>query len=273
MTDSRDWTGRVGAKWADQWRRTDRSFGELTPRLLASALSDPFTYALDIGCGAGELTCALAGAHASAHVTGLDISADLLNAARSRCDTLANTAFAHADAASFKPLHAPNLLVSRHGVMFFAEPVAAFAHLLAEASPGARLVFSCFRSRGHNEWATATIGVLDDPPDSPADPAAPGPFAFADHDRTARILSDAGWSGLSFDPIDYRMILGGGEHPVSDAMDYLMHIGPLAPAMAELPDAKRRAALERLGQLLEDNRIADTVSLPASAWIVTARSH
>ena len=60
---------------------------------------------------------------------------------------------------------------------------------------------------------------------------------------------------------------------MSDAIGYLMHIGPLAPAMADLADAKRRAALERLGQLLEDNRIADTVSLPASAWIVTARSH
>ena len=74
MTDSSEWVGRVGTAWAEEWRRTDRSFGALTDRLLDPAAIGTFDGALDIGCGAGELVGRLAGRRPAARVAGIDIS-------------------------------------------------------------------------------------------------------------------------------------------------------------------------------------------------------
>ena len=74
MTDQSEWTGKVGNVWAEEWQRTDRSFGPLTQKLLAVARSGPFAQALDIGCGAGEISLTLAAGAPSSHVLGVDIS-------------------------------------------------------------------------------------------------------------------------------------------------------------------------------------------------------
>ena len=144
MTDQSEWTGKVGNVWADEWRRTDRSFGPVTERLLQVARAAPFAQALDIGCGAGEISVDLAKGAPSSRVLGVDISDDLLDVARARSGDLPNLRFELADAASWMAGEAekPDLLVSRHGVMFFADPAAAFsisgAHTVvfpAEESP------------------------------------------------------------------------------------------------------------------------------------------
>lgn len=151
MTEKLEWEGRVGRSWAGEWRRTDRSFAALTRRLVAAAAAEPFARALDIGCGAGEVSLALAERRPDGQVVGVDVSEDLLAVARERAEGRArapgSVAFECADAAGWsRPGFAPDLLVSRHGVMFFADPVAAFAHLAAIAAPGARLAFTCFRA-------------------------------------------------------------------------------------------------------------------------------
>lgn len=269
---SAEWTGRVGHAWAEQWRRTDRSFGALTDRLLNPAVIGDFSQALDIGCGAGELVERLASANQAAQVLGIDISADLLEVARLRCATLANANFAEADASSWQaaPGASPDLLISRHGMMFFADPQAAFAHLRAQAAPAARLRFSCFRARADNGWAAALASVL--PPQAPADPHAPGPFAFADPARVEAILAAAGWQEIGFEPIDYDMIAGEGAEAVEEATAYFQRIGPAARAIAELAEEARPAARERLRGLLAKHSEGDRVSLPAAGWIVTARA-
>jgi SAM-dependent methyltransferase len=157
-----EWTGPVGSAWAEQWRRTDRSFGPLTDCLLEPGAIGRFAHALDIGCGAGELVQRLAASHPSAQILGIDISAELLDVARARCAQLGNARVEETDAATW---HAqadaqPDLLISRHGVMFFADPVAAFSHLRQQSAPGAQLRFSCFRARSENEWVTALMGPL-----------------------------------------------------------------------------------------------------------------
>ena len=161
MTSAIDWTGRVGQSWASEWHRTDRSFAGLTPHLdaaiLASAPATPFR-AIDIGCGAGSTSLALATARPDASVTGIDLSPDLLAVAGRRGAGRPNLAFRHGDAATIAhTLPPPDLLVSRHGVMFFADPAPAFAALRKACRPGATLVFSCFRDRADNPWASDLI--------------------------------------------------------------------------------------------------------------------
>ena len=271
MTGASEWTGRVGGAWAGEWRRTDRSFGALTDRLLDPDAIGGFTAALDIGCGAGELVERLAAAHPAAPVVGVDISPELLDVARARCADLPNARFELADAADWTPAEPlrPELLISRHGVMFFADPVAAFAHLRALAAPGARLRFSCFRGREDNGWAAALASALPVPAEAP-DPVAPGPFAFSDPARVEAVLTGAGWRDVGFEPVDYAMIAGEGEDAAEEALAYFQRIGPAARAIAELPEAERPAVRERLRRVLAAHHAGGRVALPSAAWIVTA---
>lgn len=269
MTGQSDWTGRVGATWADEWRRTDRSFAPLTKRLLDHPTARDFTAALDVGCGAGELACRLAGRQPDRAVTGIDISADLLAVARERCS---GPRFAEADASSFRPDgEAPDLIVSRHGVMFFADPSGAFAHLAEVAAPGATLRFSCFREREVNGWAMS-VSALFPGAVAPTDPHAPGPFAFGKRAHVARILESAGWQSVDFEALDYPMLAGEGELAVEEAFAYFQRIGPAARALAALEGDEREVALVRLREMLEAQCESERVALPAAAWIVTARA-
>lgn len=267
-----DWQGRVGRKWAEEWRRTDRSFAGLTDRLLGAASARPFKAALDVGCGAGELSLALARGHAGARIVGVDISADLLEAACERGANLANVSFALADASTWDPEgFAPDLVTSRHGVMFFADPVAAFTHLGQIAAPGARMVFSCFRDPQDNPWAERVAALVPGSSEEPADPHAPGPFAFADRDRVEAILTEAGWREPSFERVDFAYIAGTGDDPVEDALSYFLSIGPAARAAASLGDSDRAEFIAKLRRYLKNNADGSLVALPASAWIVSAR--
>ena len=272
VTTGSEWTGRVGTAWADEWRRTDRSFGALTDQLLEVAEASSFSSALDIGCGAGEVSCRLAAAHPEASVRGVDISGELLAVARDRGAELANLVFSEADAAAWcaPASNRPDLLVSRHGVMFFDDPVAAFTNLRRGAAPAARLAFSCFRRASENEWAAALAAIVP-APSAPADPEAPGPFTFGDPARVERILGAAGWRDLDFERLDYTMVAGEGAQAVDEAVAYFQRIGPAARALSELPPAERADARARLRALVESRHAGDRVSLPSAAWIVTAR--
>ncbi len=271
MTDHRDWTGKVGTVWAQEWRRTDRSFRELTRQLTLAIEAARYSRVLDVGCGAGEISCTLAQAHPDRSVTGIDISPELLNVARERGRGLANLAFVDGDAATTAIAPPPDHLVSRHGVMFFAAPEAAFAHLREQSAREARLTFSCFRKRSENEWVEATLSALPELP-APVDPDEPGPFAFGSRDRVAGILERAGWLDVAFDSLDYRMIFGAGDDPVADACDYLTRVGPTATPIAALDESAREATLERLSAVLERYRVDKAIAMPAAAWIVTAKA-
>ncbi len=270
--DRSEWEGRVGRKWADEWRRTDRSFAGLTDRLLASACAHPITRAVDVGCGAGELSLALARGRPDAEVIGLDISEDLVEVARTRAANLGNATFLVADAANWRGSHfSPDLVVSRHGVMFFSDPVSAFTNLAKAAAPAARLVFSCFRDRALNPWAERLAALLPDPSPPPA-ADEPGPFAFADRARVEAILRQAGWQDISFEAVEFAYVAGMGEHAVDDAVSFFTAIGPAARGAAQLGDTARAEFVSRLRNYLAGNAQGDLVALPGAAWIVTARA-
>ena len=272
MTSINDWQGGVGRGWADEWRRTDRSFSNLTPRLLEAIGAEPGKRIIDIGCGAGELALAIARDRPAAHVTGVDVSADLIAAARSRPLACGHADFALADAATFAPADGPaDLYVSRHGVMFFPDPPAAFRHLAQAAAPGARIVFSCFRAAAQNEWASAIAGLLEPMGERKSDTPGefvPGPFAFADPGHVQRCM--AGWTDFAFTPVDFAYVAGAGADPVADALAFFRRIGPAAAAIRALPEAARAAFEERLETLARHHMIGDAVVFSAAAWIVTA---
>ena len=268
-----EWTGRTGNSWAAQWRRTDRSFAMLTERLLQRIGEHAFDVALDIGCGAGELSLAMARLHPHSCVVGVDISPQLLDVARQRaCTHHSGLTFELADAATWRPAvtFAPELIVSRHGVMFFADPVSAFAHLGTLVAPRANLLFSCFRTWEENPAFADVARLLPTPPPPPASDA-PGPFAFSDRARVERILAEAGWADIAFEPYDFAMVVGAGADPIADTGDYFASIGPAARALREMDEPAREQFFAALRELADRNLREGIISLRAGAWIVSAR--
>lgn len=270
MTTVAEWAEQTGQSWAREWARTDRSFSELTEILVSRILAKGAAHSiLDIGCGAGELSLRLSDAKPGARVLGVDISPELIAAATSRTNEAARISFVCADASTWQDvMFYPDLLVSRHGVMFFEQPVAAFANLAEGASSGARLIFSCFRDRSENPWAGELAALLPDMP--PPEPHAPGPFGFSDPEHVHRVLSAAGWAQVRAEPVDFTYISGAGADPVGDAVEFFQAIGPAARVIGGLDDDPKASVLEKLRALAEARCQNGEVRFPAAAWIVTA---
>ena len=271
MTGAFDWQGKVGDVWATEWRRTDRSFTELTARLhdriIAAA---PNTgQAVDIGCGAGETSIKLAMAKPELAVIGIDLSAGLLAIAQSHADRISNVTFVHDDAVAGAANCAPvDLYVSRHGVMFFDDPVAAFNAFRTAASPNGQILFSCFRDWTLNWFAYEISKIADNVTPKPD---APGPFAFADRDKVAKILADSGWKNAEAEAVDFSYIAGEGDDPVGDAVSFMRRIGPASRAIADAAADERPALIDGLHAICKDHLQGDRVLFPAAAWIWSAQ--
>lgn len=265
-----EWTGRTGDAWADEWQRTDRSFFGLSRRLDAAILAaaPESGIAIDIGSGAGGTSIALATARPQLSVTGVDLSPALVETAQQRAAGLPSLQFRVADAQTLGSFDA-DLVFSRHGVMFFDDPVAGFSALRAAAKPGARLVFSCFRPRAFNEWTLVTeaaIGATASPPAG----YMPGPYGLADEDFTRDMLGKAGWTDAGAEIVDFRYVAGEGEDPVEDALGYFLRIGPAARTIATAEPDRRSAMRESLRAALAGHLHDGAVTFAASAWIWTA---
>jgi len=272
MTLAYDWAGRVGDTWADEWRRTDLSFANLSPQLDAAifAAAPETGNAVDIGCGAGGTAIALAAARPGISVVGIDLSRNLVDTARGRGSAYPNLRFEVGDATELGDVDVDvDLLFSRHGVMFFDDPVAAFAKLRHAAAPDAHLVFSCFRDVTLNRWAIETgAAVAGVAPHKPG--TSPGPFAFADAEHVRSILNASGWSGDA-QQVDYSYQAGEGPNAVDEALAFFSRIGPAAAQLRELDGAAREAGRERLRAALMARLRNDTVDFPVSAWIWSCR--
>ncbi|SOB87819.1 Methyltransferase domain-containing protein [Sphingomonas guangdongensis] len=272
MTSGAEWQGPVGQSWADEWQRTERAMAGIGDVLDAeiARVAPVAGRALDIGCGVGSTSLALTRSAPALEVVGVDLSAALVRVARERAAAAAALTFEAGDAIGVAERLAPNdLIVSRHGVMFFDDPAGAFARLRAAARPGAPLVFSCFRRREENEWARvldAAAGVV------PLEASGPGPFSLADHTATTDVLSHAGWSDVTAVPHDVGYVLGDGSEPVEEALAFTRRIGPAARVIAEAGAADRSRIEDRLRAAFASRVTGGRVSLSASVWIWTARA-
>ncbi len=265
------WNGQVGDRWATFQARLDASMVDIAAAAYAFAAAKPGERVLDVGCGCGTTTLEHAKAVGpSGAVTGVDISHPMLEVARRRAaEAGAPIDFREADAseAAFTPDF--DLLFSRFGVMFFADPVAAFANLRKALKSGGRLRFVCWRAAAENLWATAPFAAAMDllPPQEPGDPHAPGPFAFADGERLKKILTQAGFSDPRLEKLETHMHMGAD---VDEAVDQAFKIGPLARALAQADDAVKDQVRARIRDALAKFQTARGVAAPAACWLVAA---
>lgn len=267
------WNGEVGERWAREAADLNAMIAPLGEMALRALDPRPGEGIADIGCGAGATTRALAAAVGEGGLAlGIDPSAPLLAAARSA----GGARYLEADASAVHPAEAPfDALYSRFGVMFFADPVAAFAHLRSLVRPGGRFAFVCWRAMALNAWATLTLRAalahLDVPPASP-EPGAPGPFAFADETRLRGILDASGWRDAVLTPQDAPTLAGGHGADPETAARFMVKMGPAASAIREGGEGLAERVAGDLAPLLTPYAGSDGVRIPASVWVVTARA-
>jgi SAM-dependent methyltransferase len=265
------WNGAGGERFARAQDTIDRGLAKITDAAVAFAAPQPDERVLDIGCGCGTTTFRLrekVGPNGAA--AGVDVSKIMLNVARARAAAAnADIAFVEDDASThdFQPVF--DLVFSRFGVMFFADPVAAFANIRNALTETGRLVFVCWRSLPENEWAYAPLVAAQPflPPMDPPDPNAPGPFAFADGDRLRRILSSAGFNTIVIEKLDTTMGMGSS---IEDASTEALNIGPVARAATELDEPAREKIRAAIAGAFREYKTSEGVAPPAACWLVRA---
>ncbi|AEI81588.1 S-adenosyl-L-methionine (SAM)-dependent methyltransferase PhcB (plasmid) [Cupriavidus necator N-1] len=274
-----DWNGQSGERWVANQARLDAMVAVFGQAAIEAAAPATGERVLDIGCGAGASSLALAArVGAGGQVLGVDISEPLIGRARALAQRDTPALFQVADASSAElPEAAFDILFSRFGVMFFDDPIAAFAHMRRALRPGGRVAFVCWRGAAENDWVRLPMGALKGivPPSALPDPEAPGPFSFGDRGRVARILTAAGFTDIAIAPFDASVPFGEGgtrDAAIDDAVKMTLEVGPLSRALADQPDdirARASAAVRAAFAGLPGER---SVMINGAAWIVMARN-
>jgi len=264
------WNGPEGRHWADREERFDAMLAPFLAPVLDAAGVGAGDRVLDVGCGNGALS--RAAARRSAAVTGVDISAPMLDRARAHAaaDGLAID-YLEADAQEHPFAGGFDRLVSRFGVMFFADPEAAFANLARALDPGGRLAFVCWQGQPLNEWVAvpglAMLPIVGPPDMPPAD--APGPFAFGDQARVAGILADAGFTDVACESTTPSILLGGGLG-LDDTVAWLGEGGMGKRFLAGADPATTERALGAVREALAPFVTPEGVRMATATWLVTA---
>ncbi|HEY4179351.1 MAG TPA: methyltransferase domain-containing protein [Kofleriaceae bacterium] len=262
------WSGQAGDVWVAQQTRLDSQLAPLGLAAMAALSPSRGEVIGDIGCGAGQTTQQLTERVApDGRALGVDVSTPLLALAKKRFSTIS---FTEADAATHTFPEKLDAIFSRFGVMFFVDPVAAFTNLASQLRPGGRLAFVCWRAPAENPILTlpmeAAVKAGVPKPPSSDDPFAPGPFAFADKERTTGILEKAGFKDVSLAPHDER--IGGND--LNGALELALHVGPFGRMLREAPQY-RDVSIAAIREALAPFETGGMVMLPSATWIATAR--
>jgi SAM-dependent methyltransferase len=273
---ARYWNEDAGPKWVDLATHLERLIRPVGEAALECAAVAPAERVIDVGCGCGQSTLELArrvGPRGA--VLGIDLSEPMLGVARERARQhgLAALRLERGDAQVFAfERGAADLVFSRFGVMFFADPAAAFANLRAALRPGGRLVFACWRALAENPWMRLPLEVVarhvalpPPPPDG-----APGPFSLAEEARVRSILAGAGFEDVALQPRGFELDPAGGRG-VEGAIDFLMQMGPAGAALRGADVTDPSAVVAELRQALAPFAAGASLRMPAAVWIASAR--
>ena len=265
------WDGPSGDAWVAREEFQNAALAAHTDALFAAADVRLGDRVLDVGCGTGDTTRQAARLAADGDALGVDLSTAMLARGRTRAveEGLTNVTFEQADAQVHPFADAAfDLVISRFGVMFFADPVVAFANLARATEPGGRLALAVWQPFAGNEWVEvprAALALGRDLPPIPED--VPGPFGLADRDRVRRILGDAGWSDVEVD--DVRATYDYGAEPAT-AAQHASEIGVFRVLFEGLDDAQTARAMDALTAAMAERATGDGVHLDSRIWVVTA---
>ena len=265
------WDGPSGDAWVAREEFQNAALAAHTDAMLAAAALQPTDHVLDVGCGTGDTTRAAARLAIDGDALGVDLSRAMLDRARERAaaDGLANVTFEQADAQVHQFGDARfDVVISRFGVMFFADPVAAFANLARATAPGGRLAVVTWQSYARNEWVSVprtALAIGRQLPPIPED--VPGPFGLADADRVRRILGDAGWSDVQLD--DEQVSYDYGAEPAA-AAQHASEIGVLRMLLDDLDDAQTTRARDALTTAMTEHATTEGVRLDSRIWVARA---
>ena len=266
------WNAKAGAIWVAQQAHLDQLLAPLSEAGLAAAKFAANESALDIGCGCGDTSIALGASQSSGSVTGVDISEPMLAHAQIRADAMPNVSFEQADAAIAEFSDQYNLVFSRFGVMFFADPEAAFKNLRKALKPNGRMVFVCWQPPSENPWmslAGKAVQPFMPPAATAPNPHAPGPFAFSDPAHVLAILSNAGFANVQIESFNTPLHIADN---LDDALYFQTQIGPAANAVATLEGAEKDQALNAVKEMFRPHMTSEGLDLEAAVWIVSAEN-
>ncbi|MFD3745883.1 class I SAM-dependent methyltransferase [Nocardia sp. NPDC058633] len=238
-----------------------------TAHLRAAARVGAGDRVLDIGCGTGQTTREAGRAAVDGSAVGVDISELMLEQARRISDEEgpSNVGFQLADAqVNPFPANAFDLCISRFGVMFFADPVAAFSNIARALRPGGRLAWLVWQGHDRNEWASMFSDVLASAIATPGR----GPFSLADPVVTESMLTTAGFTEITFTDIDEPVYYGADS---AAAYDNLLRLTGFTAFLADLAPPGAERARARLREILADHQTDDGVYFDSRAWLLTAR--
>lgn len=267
------WNGPGGRHWTDRQQIQDDVLAPVSDVLMTRAAIESGERIIDIGCGCGSTSFDLAKRTGSGgHVIGVDVSSPMLARARELSPRGAPVEFVLADATvyDFQPA-AADVVFSRFGVMFFAEPQIAFSNMRKALRPAGRLIFACWRTPRDNPWLMlGLIEAYKHVPKLPeVKPEDPGPFAFASEDRVRKILIDSGFNSIGMERSDLSLDIATGRG-LDAAVETALAIGPASRALEGQPQDKIAAATSSIRTALEAHLQGTSVPLGGSIWIVTA---
>lgn len=267
------WNSAGGARWVAHQEALDRMVRPFGEAALARVAPGAGEHALDVGCGCGATLLALAQAVGpTGSVTGIDPSRPMLARARMRIN---EATLIEGDASTHPFARKFDLIFSRFGVMFFADPVAAFRHLAEALAPGGRLGFVCWRDPAENPWVSVPVAAVRRalphlPPLYAADPSAPGPFSLARPGRVEEVLHAAGFREVAYTPFDAEFELST-EGPLHAARVSLV-TGPASRLLADASPQEQERAIAALAEDLGPHAVQGRVALRGATWTVLARA-
>lgn len=266
------WNGSAGRAWIDAQAVLDQVFKPFETLLVEAAVEGSYRHVVDVGCGTGGTTVAIARQLGErGDCLGIDISAPMIAAARARAErdnVPARFACANAQVYAFEPASV-DLIVSRFGVMFFDDPIAAFANLRRAAADGAELRCIAWRGAADNPFMTtaerAAAPLLPNLPVRKADEA--GQFAFANRQRVAAIVERSGWSDVEIRALDVPCAL-----PARELLTYITRLGPVGLLLQEADEQTRARVIDAVRPAFQQWVQDDEVRFTAACWLVRARA-